>query len=106
MTGAGRAVVLGLCLVAAVLGLIWGRQAAQPLSETEVIERWASDYVRRQGADAQRTDCLARPGPAGIWMVIVCTPTKAGAVPHVYQIGPDGERAVSESDVQQQGPRI
>ena len=82
-----------LCLMAAVLGTLWGRQAASPPSETEVINRWAADYVAEVGAGAELTDCVATPGRAeGVWLIIRCTPAKEDLGARVYVVAPDGTR--------------
>lgn len=59
------------------LGLI-----AATITETDVISRYAQDYVAEAGAGAALTDCHARPGneEPGIWIVVICA-------------GPDGVRS-------------
>ncbi|MEM6825565.1 MAG: hypothetical protein AAF566_10670 [Pseudomonadota bacterium] len=74
-----------LALTAAGLGLSLGLRWA-PVSETEVIETWAADYVRETGGT--RTDCAATPDPRqDVWMVIRCGQGDKGRVYPVDRMG-------------------
>ena len=68
---------LGLLVLAfALIGLRYGWIAATT-TETDVINRYATRYIKEHGGTAALTDCVAYPGTAypGIWMVVSCTPT-------------------------------
>ncbi|WP_298842171.1 hypothetical protein [uncultured Roseobacter sp.] len=62
------------CLAVAFAG--WGFRMgwiAATITETDVIETFAAEYLSTAGAGAQRTDCLARPGSGdGVWITVIC----------------------------------
>lgn len=59
-----------MLVVAGVLGLWLGRSTA-PLSESEIIERHAAEYVAETGG--ARTDCYGVPaGVEGVRMIVIC----------------------------------
>ncbi|MCV3272493.1 hypothetical protein [Roseobacter sinensis] len=61
-----------LILAGAVWAFRWGWIAAT-ITETDVITSYAQRYLKEAGADAQLTDCAARPGrQAGVWLVVRC----------------------------------
>ncbi|SIS70174.1 hypothetical protein SAMN05421759_102475 [Roseivivax lentus] len=76
------ALFLPFALMVALTALIGWRQGwlVANVTETEVIEATAATYVqmRREAgtdADAQWSDCRARPDPTGTsWLVVVCGP--------------------------------
>lgn len=78
---------LGILVVA---GGIWGLRLgflAMTLTETDVINRYAAQYVRTTpGADL--TDCVAVPGDAA-WLAVLCGPAcgPQSAQYHVNQFG-------------------
>jgi hypothetical protein len=46
---------------------------AATITETDVINTYAVQYLRTAGPDAQATDCVARPGAQrGVWLVVSC----------------------------------
>lgn len=60
----------GLVILAGYLG--W--QFGQPVTETDIINRFAARYVGEAGAGAAVTDCLAQPSPrADVRLVVICT---------------------------------
>lgn len=60
----------GILAVAGAIGL-WLGVASSPISESEIIERWAAEYVTLTGGD--RLDCYAVPsGVAGVRMIVIC----------------------------------
>ena len=62
--------VLGLVAAVAALGLVLGGRAATT-TETEVIERVATRYIKETGGG--RSDCAARPATsAELWLVVSC----------------------------------
>ena len=70
-----------MSLLAAALGLSLGLRTER-LSETEVIETWASTYVDETGG--KPTDCAATPDPRPeIWLTIRCG---RGANARVYPV--------------------
>ncbi|ABD54060.1 hypothetical protein Jann_1143 [Jannaschia sp. CCS1] len=68
-----RQIALPLAFLLAVtgaIGLYLGVQSA-PVSESEIIERHAADYVTETGG--ARTDCYAVPsGVEGVRMIVIC----------------------------------
>jgi hypothetical protein len=71
-----------LAVVAAGTGLalLLGWRAATT-TETDVIEKVASQYLADAGATAQRTDCSARPAVSeGLWLVVTCMPAPGRGV--------------------------
>ena len=69
--------LLGLIAIAAILGWRFGR----PVTETDIINSYAAEYVETFGAGAQLTDCLATAGTGDVRLVVRCT-------------HPDGRQAV------------
>lgn len=62
--------VAAILAIAGALGL-WLGVASAPLTESEIIERHAADYVAETGGD--RTDCYAIPsGVEGVRMIVIC----------------------------------
>ena len=58
----------------AVIGFRYGSKAVGT-TETEVINRYAAQYLEDAGEGAMLTDCMAYPGTElGIWLVISCAP--------------------------------
>lgn len=62
---------------ALVLALgIWGFRLgwiAATLTETDVILAYTARYLETQGANAEPTDCSARPGrDASVWVLVTC----------------------------------
>lgn len=66
------------------LGLI-----AATITETDVINRYAQDYVEGAGAGAAFEDCHARPAEdePGIWIVVVCVGSEGRQSYHVNRFG-------------------
>lgn len=63
----------GLAALLAVMGIRLGWMASS-LTETDVINKYASVYLEELGPQAQPTDCIAFPGQTrGIWIVVRCT---------------------------------
>lgn len=78
--------VAALTVVAGYLGL----QLGQPVTETEIITRYATLYVAEQGDGAQVTDCLATPNlRREVRLVVRCT--HPNGMIHSYYAGPRGE---------------
>lgn len=59
------ALILGFALI----GLRWGWIAAT-ITETDVINRYAAQYVETQGGAL--SDCVAYPGLGDVWLVVRC----------------------------------
>lgn len=60
--------ILGMALV----GLRWGRMAAT-VTETDVINHYAAQYVAEGPESARLTDCVAVPGTIDpVWIVVRC----------------------------------
>lgn len=68
-----RGMLLPLAAVLALAGVfgLWLGVASAPMTESEVIERYAAEYVTETGGE--RTDCYAVPaGVEGVWMIVIC----------------------------------
>ncbi len=77
-----------LVVLIGIMGYQYGR--VSPPSETEVITRWAHEYVGWAGGAAEVTDCSARPGKDDVWIVITCR----SEAPHqsiTYSVDRSGE---------------
>lgn len=76
-----------LTAATAVFGLRTGWQVAT-LTETDVINSIAADYVTN-APNRKITDCSAAPSKrAGIWLTVTCAPTDASAQQfHVNRFG-------------------
>lgn len=91
-----------LVMAVAALGLRQGYVRAT-LTETDVINRYAAQYLQEAGPGAALTDCLARPGQrAGVWLVVICTaPAQAGSYAYYvnrlgaleFRAGPEAQEA-------------
>ncbi len=78
--------VVGLVVFAAYLGL----RAGDIPSETDIINRYAADYMSTAPDGADPTDCAATPHPdAAIRMVISCA--HESGLTTTYFVGPRGE---------------
>lgn len=67
-----------------------GLQLGKPVTETEIITRYATLYVAEQGDGAQVSDCLATPNlRSEVRLVVRCTHPN-GTI-HSYYAGPRGE---------------
>ena len=76
--------VAALTVAAGYLG--W--RLGQPVTESEIIERFAARYLSQAPAGAARTDCLARAGQGAVRLTVICAHPD-GAV-FVYPAGPRG----------------
>lgn len=68
-----RGMILPLAAVLALAGAfgLWLGVASAPLTESEIIERHAAEYVAETGGE--RTDCYAVPaGVEGVRMIVIC----------------------------------
>ena len=78
--------IAALAIVAGYLGL----QLGQPVTETDIINRYAALYVQEQGGSAKVTDCVATPSQRSeVRLVVRCTDPD-GTI-HSYFAGPRGE---------------
>ena len=78
--------IMALSAPAAYFGL----QLGQPVTETEIITRYATLYVAEQGDGAQVTDCLATPNLRREVRLVVRCSHPNGTI-HSYYAGPRGE---------------
>jgi len=66
---------------------------AANLTETDVINRFAAQYLKDAGAGASVNQCAARPSTlSGVWLVVTCT-APAGRQ-YRYFAAPSGARIV------------
>lgn len=68
-----RQIALPLAAILAAAGMfgLYLGLASAPLTESEIIERHAADYVAQTGGE--RTDCYAVPaGVEGVRMIVIC----------------------------------
>ena len=81
---------LGLLLIgAAYAGITFGLGASR-VSETDVINRYATQYLEDRaeagtGQGATLSDCVAYPGAPedrGVWLVVSCGPTPYDSARH------------------------
>jgi hypothetical protein len=78
--------IAALTVFAGYLGL----QLGQPVTETEIINKFAAMYVAEQNGAAHVTDCIATPNlRTDVRLVVRCTHPD-GTV-HLYYSGPRGE---------------
>ncbi|MEY1555040.1 hypothetical protein AB3Y40_05345 [Yoonia sp. R2331] len=75
----------GLICLAAVLG--W--RTGQPVTETEIIDRYAAKYVATFGAGARLTDCVATAGHGDVRLVVRCQHSDGRQA--VYPAGAKGQ---------------
>ena len=76
--------VAALTVAAGYLG--W--RLGQPVSESEIIGRWAARYLAEAPEGARATDCLARAGTGAVRLTVVCR--HPGGATFVYPAGPRG----------------
>ena len=76
--------VAALTVAAAYLG--W--RLGQPVSESEIIARWAARYLAEAPEGARASDCLARAGTGAVRLTVVCR--HPGGAVFVYPAGPRG----------------
>lgn len=81
------ALFLPLAALVVLTGYL-GLRLGQPLSETQIISRYAARYVAEAGAGAQVTDCAATPHPDAR-MIVVCH--HADGATYSYVVGARGE---------------
>lgn len=68
-----RLIFLPFAAFVALSGYV-GWQMGQPLSETDVLDFYAADWVETGPEDAATTDCFGVPGETlDIWIVVTCT---------------------------------
>lgn len=62
--------------MATVLGGLWAFRlgwVAATITETDVINAFAQQYLETEGPPAKPTDCVARPGATpGVWIIVTC----------------------------------
>ena len=85
------AIIILLSLLALLAALLYQR-AVLMLTETDIIEAYAYQYLTDAGEGAQRTDCRAKPGGnSATRMVVICGPEPFDASRHYeYHVGPLG----------------
>lgn len=89
--------VAALAVFAGYLGL----QLGQPVTETEIITKYASLYVKQTRNGAQMTDCLATPNTrTDVRLVVRCTHPD-GTI-HSYYAGPRGEPRTPDNPTEPQ----
>lgn len=68
-----RAIILPMAAILALAGTfgLYLGVASAPLTEGEIIERYAAEYVEQTGGE--RTDCFAVPaGVEGVRLIVIC----------------------------------
>lgn len=73
-----------------------GWQMGQPLSETDVLDFYAADWVKTGPEGAAATDCFGVPGESpDVWIVVTCT--RGDAVRQI-DVAPNGRGIVQEKE--------
>ena len=91
MTRLHYSVIALLCLLGLLAAALYQRATLQ-VTETQIIETYASQYLEQAGQGAKLTDCRAVPGQsAATRMVVICGPEPFDAARHYeYHVGPLG----------------
>lgn len=89
------AVITLLSLLALLAAALYQR-ATLTLTETQIIETYAAQYLSLAGEPAKRTDCRAKPGTNNATrMVVICGPDRFDAARHYeFHVGPLGQLIV------------
>lgn len=84
--------VIALLALFALLAAAQYQRAALTITETQIIETYASQYLAAAPEGAKLTDCRAKPGQnTGIRMVVICGPEPFDAARHYeFHVGPLG----------------
>lgn len=83
--------ILAGSTLAGAIGYTLGQRSAA-LSESDVINHFAAEYVRTTGGDL--TDCLAVPGAhPEIWISVICG---TGAGQHRYHVNAKGREVETD----------
>jgi len=88
--------VIALLALFALLAAAQYQRAQLQITETEIIETYASQYLAAAPEGAKLTDCRAKPGPnTGTRMVVICGPDRFDASRHYeFHVGPLGQLIV------------
>ena len=84
-----RWIIAPIAALATLAGYL-GLQLGQPLTETEIITKYAVIYVADHGKGAQLTDCHATPNMRTDVRLVVRCAHPSGTI-HDYFAGPRGE---------------
>ncbi len=90
-----RGMILPLAAILALAGAIglYLGVAAAPVSEGDIIERWAAEYVASTGGD--RSDCYGVPaGVEGVRLMVICE--AGGSDPWFVAVDAQGARVDSD----------
>jgi hypothetical protein len=84
--------VITLLALLAVLAAALYQRATLLITETQIIETYAQQYLSEAGQGAKLTDCRAKPGEGSATrMVVICGPAQFDATRHYeYHVGPLG----------------
>ncbi|SEQ27860.1 hypothetical protein SAMN05428995_103441 [Loktanella sp. DSM 29012] len=82
-----RLLFLPVAALTVTVGYV-GFQLGQPVTETDIITRYAARYVSEAPAGAAMTDCLATPGVGDVRLTVICA--HPGGDSFVYPAGPRG----------------
>ncbi len=89
-------IVIALLSLLALLAAAQYQRASLKITETQIIETYASQYLTLAGNNAKLTDCRAMPSTkTGIRMVVICGPDQFDAARHYeFHVGPLGQLIV------------
>ncbi|MEM9582516.1 MAG: hypothetical protein AAGA08_05310 [Pseudomonadota bacterium] len=89
-------IVIALMSLLAILAVAQYQRATLKLTETQIIEAYASQYLTLAGNRAKLTDCRAVPGQnSATRMVVICGPDPFDATRHYeFYVGPLGQLIV------------
>lgn len=75
-----------------------GWQMGQPLSETDVLDFYAADWVKTGPAEAATSDCFGVPGETDdIWIIVTCT---RGDTTRQTHVAPNGRGVIQQEEPQ------
>lgn len=83
---------IALLTLGALLVVAQYKRATLQVTETQIIETYASQYLTLAGESSKRTDCRAMPGQQrGTRMVVICGPDQFDANRHYeFHVDPLG----------------
>lgn len=92
-----RLIFLPFAAFVALSGYV-GWQMGQPLSETDVLDFYAAEWVETGPADAATTDCFGTPGARpDVWITVTC---QRGDTIRRTDVAPNGRSLITPEEPQ------